>query len=119
MKVIIIILFTFSMNSFAGFGSRAATNVEVIDKIDIQILAGETYYYFKPEDGNWSSSNCPKAGAAYMKHSTQGASAILSVALSAKVAKIPVQFQGVCGNGIDGGTSDSYLYIDFLTLDPI
>ena len=44
---------------------------------------------------------------------------MLSVALTAKASGIPVQFRGICGNGVVGGTSDIYLYVDYLTLNPI
>lgn len=103
----------------AGFGSKATTNVEKIKKIDIQIAGDDAYYYFTSEDGNWSSSNCPNATTAFLKSSTVGADAILSAAIAAKMSGVKVQFRGVCGNGGVGGSSDIYLYVDYLTLSPI
>ena len=104
---------------YAGFGSKATTNIEKINRIDIQLIAGEAYYYFTPEDGNWSSGNCPNATTAFLKSTTVGSDAILSAALAAKMSGVPVQFRGVCGNGVVGGSSDIYLYVDYLTLSPI
>ncbi len=56
--------------------------------------------------------------AGFGSKATTGADAILSVALTA-TSGISVQFRGICGNGVVGGTSDSYLYVDFINLNPV
>ncbi|MPY24344.1 hypothetical protein [Shewanella sp. YLB-07] len=117
--VIVIFAMLMSMSAFAGLGSNATTSVKQISKIDIQRVGGEVYYYFTAEGDNWNSSNCPNAKSGFIKQSEIGADAFLSVALMAKASDTPVQLRGICGNGAVGGTSDAYLYIDYITLDPI
>jgi hypothetical protein len=105
-----------SMNANAGFGANATTSFGQIRTIEIQGLGVDAYYYFKPVAGNWGSTDCPNATAAYINKSAVGADAILAAALAAKATSVSVQFKGVCGNGFNGGTSDGFLYVNFITV---
>lgn len=118
MKYVLAFLLMFSSLAFAGVGSLTTTSLKVIDTIDIQLLNGEVYYYFKPVGGNWSATGCEAAKAAYIKKSANGADALLSMALTAKATKTSVQVRGHCGNNEGLGPSVEFIYMNFMTLMP-
>ncbi len=93
----------------AAVNDMVTTGAEPLGQVHV---SGSTYY-FQSADGNWSAPNCTNARYAYISEEQAGAKAMLSVALSAKATKSPVQFAGLCG---DSGGSDIYIRITTIAL---
>ncbi|KAF7781467.1 hypothetical protein PRUB_b0695 [Pseudoalteromonas rubra] len=97
-KLFFILMGLFCLPTFAAVGDSVNTQTLPIENIRVQLYKGDAYLYFSPKEKDWSAPGCPGTKFAYIRESEAGANSIMSVALAARMAQIPVKFTGICGD---------------------
>ena len=84
------------------------TGPRFIDEVKVREATSTAYLFTATVDG-WGAPSCPNADTVIISNSLALKESILSVALSAKMAKVSVKFNGTCLN-------DSIFSADYIVI---